>query len=141
ALMFPRSAGGALPFFPLVGLPLLLFGPTERAMLTLGAFLPAALFAASETGAVARWLAIQPKPAPIWYFAANAARAFAAAFVVPLFFYRSNLRAEAALERIGQEKLKRVIDSNLIGVVRGRLSGCIEDANDTFLSLLGYTRD
>ena len=33
-----------------------------------------------------------------------------------------------------------MIDSDLIGVVRGRLSGPIEDANDTFLSLLGYTR-
>ena len=41
---------------------------------------------------------------------------------------------------MGQEKLKRVIDSDLIGVVRGRLSGRIEDANDTFLCLLGYTR-
>ena len=41
---------------------------------------------------------------------------------------------------MGQEKLKRVIDADLIGVVRGRLSGPIEDANDTFLSLLGYTR-
>ena len=30
---------------------------------------------------------------------------------------------------------------DLIGVVRGRLSGRIEDANDTFLALLGYTRD
>jgi LmbE family N-acetylglucosaminyl deacetylase len=38
-------------------------------------------------------------------------------------FNRSNLRAEASLERMGREKLKRVIDSNLIGVVRGRLSG------------------
>ena len=40
---------------------------------------------------------------------------------------------------MGQEKLKRLIDADLIGVVRGRLSGRIEDANDTFLSLLGYT--
>jgi PAS domain S-box-containing protein len=83
---------------------------------------------------------VQPRPAPIWYYAANAATAFAIAFLVPFFFFRSNLKAEAALQRMGQEKLKRVIDADLIGVVRGRLSGPIEDANDTFLSLLGYTR-
>ena len=79
-------------------------------------------------------------PRPAWYFAANAATTFALAFLVPFFLFRSNVRAEAALERSGQEKLKRVIDADLIGVVRGRLSGRIEDANDTFLSLLGYTR-
>ena len=41
---------------------------------------------------------------------------------------------------MGQEKLKRLIDADLIGVVRGRLSGRIEDANDTFLSLVGSSR-
>lgn len=140
ALMFQRNAGGTLPFFGLIALPLLLFGPGEPVMLGLGTALPVALFAICETGVAARWLSIHPRPAPPWYFVANAATAFTATFMVPFFFYRANLRTEAVLERIGQEKLKRVIDSNLIGVVRGRLSGRIEDANDTFLSLLGYTR-
>jgi len=144
ALLFDPKAGGTLPFFALVALPLLLFGPTERRMLVLGAALPVVLFVACDTGVAARLLlrllSIRPLPAPSWYFAANVISAFAVAFVVPFFFYRSNLRAEASLERMGREKLKRVIDSNLIGVVRGRLSGCIEEANDTFLSLLGYSR-
>jgi PAS domain S-box-containing protein len=140
ALAYDLSSGGTLPFFGLVGLPLLLFGPGESFLLAVGAALPVLLFAASQTGAATRWFAIQAGPAPHWYFAANVASAFTVGFVIPFFFYRSNHKAEAALERLGQEKLKRVIDSNLIGVVRGRLSGRIEDANDTFLSLLGYTR-
>ena len=140
ALPFDASAGGTLPFLTLAALPLLLFGPQERRMLILGAALPLLLFAICETGAAVRLLAIHPRPPPRWYFAANAASAFAIAFVIPFFFYRANLKAEASLERLGQAKLRRVIDSNLIGVVRGRLSGRIEEANDTFLTLLGYTR-
>jgi PAS domain S-box-containing protein len=107
---------------------------------TLGAALPVLLLAACKTGVATSLLGMQPRPAPDWYYAANAGTAFALAFLVPFFFFRSNVRAEAALARMGQEKLKRVIDADLIGVVRGRLSGPIEDANDTFLSLLGYTR-
>jgi PAS domain S-box-containing protein len=118
----------------------LLFGPEDWLPAALGAALPAVLLAAYKTGAVAHLIPIHPRPAPGWYFVANAATAFALSFLVPFFFFRSNLRAEAALARMGQEKLKRVIDADLIGVVRGRLSGPIEDANDTFLSLLGYTR-
>jgi len=140
ALLFDKKAGGTLPFFALAALPLLLFGPNERRMVVAGVALPIFLFFACETGAANRLLGIRPLPAPSWWFAANVVSAFAVAFVVPFFFYRSNLRAEASLERMGREKLKRVIDSNLIGVVRGRLSGCIEEANDTFLSLLGYSR-
>ena len=94
----------------------------------------------SKTGLAAHLFAVHPRPAPPWYFAANAATTFVLAFLVPFFFFRSNVRAEASLQRIGQWKLKRVIDADLIGVVRGRFSGRIEDANDTFLSLLGYSR-
>ncbi len=140
ALLFTGSSGGFLPFFAMAAIPLLLFGPGEWPLATLGAALPALLLAATKTGVAARLLSIQPQPAPAWYFAANAATTFMLAFLVPFFFFRSNVRAEASLQRIGQWKLKRVIDADLIGVVRGRLSGCIEDANDTFLSLLGYTR-
>jgi PAS domain S-box-containing protein len=140
ALMFQRTSGGTLPFFALVGLPLMLFGPTDRLMLFAGAVLPALLFAVTATDVAVRWLSIHPKAAPGWYFTANAASAFALGFIVPFFFYRSNLRAEATIDHMGREKLQRVIDTNLIGVVRGRLSGFIEEANDTFLRLLGYTR-
>jgi PAS domain S-box-containing protein len=137
---FPESSGGFLPFFAMAAIPLMLFGPREWLLATLGAALPAVLLAASKADFASHLLAVQPKPAPSWYFAANAVTTFALAFMVPYFFYRSNLRAEASLQRLGREKLKRVIDADLIGVVRGRLSGPIEDANDTFLSLLGYTR-
>jgi PAS domain S-box-containing protein len=140
AVLFTEPSGGILPFFAMAAIALLLFGPEDWLPAALGAALPAALLAACKTGAAAHLLSIHPRPAPGWYFVANAATAFALSFLVPFFFFRSNLRAEAALARMGQEKLKRVIDADLIGVVRGRLSGPIEDANDTFLSLLGYTR-
>jgi PAS domain S-box-containing protein len=140
ALLFTESSGGILPFFAMAAMPLLLFGPDEWLLATLGAALPALLLAASKTGLAARVFSIHPGAAPRWYFAANAATTFVLAFLVPFFFFRSNVRAEASLQRIGQGKLKRVIDADLIGVVRARLSGRIEDANDTFLSLLGYSR-
>lgn len=140
ALLFPDGSGGILPFFAMAAMPLLLFGPDEWLPATLGAALPALLLAAVKSGLAATLLHVQPKPAPGWYFAANAATTFVLAFLVPFSFFRANVRAEASLQRIGQEKLKRVIDADLIGVVRARLSGRIEDANGTFLSLLGYTR-
>ena len=140
ALLFTESSGGILPFFAMAAMPLLLFGPDEWLLATFGAALPALLLAATKTGLAAHLFSVHPRPAPAWYFAANAATTFVLAFLVPFFFFRSNVKAEASLQRIGQWKLKRVIDADLIGVVRGRLSGRIEDANDTFLSLLGYTR-
>jgi len=139
ALLFTESSGGILPFFAMAAMPLLLFGPDEWLLATFGAALPVLLLVASKTGLAAHLFAVHPRPAPHWYFAANAATTFVLAFLVPFFFFRSNVRTEASLQRIGQWKLKRVIDADLIGVVRGRLSGRIEDANDTFLSLLGYT--
>ena len=107
AVMFEAGSGGALPFFALVAIPLLLFGAEDKLMLGLGATLPVLLFAAAETGLAGRLLAIDRQPAPAWYFAANAASAFVVAFVIPFFFYRANLRAEASLERAAQEKLQR----------------------------------
>jgi PAS domain S-box-containing protein len=140
AVLFTEPSGGTLPFFSMAAISLLMFGPKEWGLAALGAALPAVLLAAVKSGLAARVLSIEPRPAPGWYFAANAATSFALAFLVPFFFFRSNLKAEASLQKLGQERLKRLIDADLIGVVRGRLSGRIEDANDTFLSLLGYTR-
>ncbi|HLK88846.1 MAG TPA: PAS domain-containing sensor histidine kinase [Polyangia bacterium] len=140
ALLFTEPSGGLLPFFAMAAMPLLLFGPDEWLPATLGAALPALLLAAVKTGLATSLLGVQPKPAPGWYFTANAATTFVLAFLVPFFFFRSNIRAESSLQRIGQEKLKRVIDADLIGVVRARLSGRIDDANGTFLSMLGYSR-
>jgi PAS domain S-box-containing protein len=140
AVLFAKSSGGVLPFFAMTAVSLLMFGPGEWRLAAVSAALPAVLFILSETGLAARILSVEPQPAPSWYFAANASSTFVFAFLVPFFFFRANMRAEAALHRAGQERLKRVLDSDLIGVVRGRLSGRIEDANDTFLGLLGYTR-
>jgi len=140
AVLFTEPSGGILPFIAMAAISLLLFGPDDWLHAALGAALPVALLAMYKSGIGVHPFGIQARPAPAWYFAANAATAFALAFLVPFFFFRSNLKAEAALARLGQEKLKRVIDSDLIGVVRGKLAGRIEDANDTFLSLMGYTR-
>src|SRR5262245_54213086 len=140
AVLFKESTGGMLPFFAMAAIPLLLFGPDEWGLAAAGAAFPVLLLAAHQTGLAVRLLGIEPQPAPSWYFAANAATTFVVAFLVPFFFFRANVRAEASLQRTGKEKLQPAIDSDLIGVVRGRLSGRIEDANDTFLCLLGYTR-
>jgi len=140
AVPFTRSSGGCLPFFAMAALPLLLFAPADWKLAALGIALPVGLLASCQTGFAERLLGVPPRVAPSWYYAANAATTFALAFLVPFFFFRANVRAESSLQRMGKEKLKRVIDADLIGVVRGRLPGRIEDANDTFLGLLGYTR-
>ena len=38
-------------------------------------------------------------------------------------------------------RLRRVIDSNMIGIVFGNAEGAITDANEAFLHLIGYTRE
>jgi signal transduction histidine kinase len=107
AVMFEAGSGGSLPFFALVATPLLLFGAEDKLMLGLGAALPVLLFAAAETGLAGSLLSIDRQPAPSWYFVANVVSAFVVAFVIPFFFYRANLRAEASLERIAKDKLHR----------------------------------
>jgi len=40
-----------------------------------------------------------------------------------------------------QERFKNLIDSNIIGVAFGDIHGNIKDANESFLSLIGYTKE
>src|SRR5262245_40333271 len=86
ALLFTEPSGGTLPFFSMAAIALLMFGPREWWLATLGAALPAVLLAAVKSGVAASVLSIEPQPAPGWYFAANAATSFALAFLVPFFF-------------------------------------------------------
>jgi PAS domain S-box-containing protein len=141
AVMFPQGSGGSLPFLAMAGLPFLLFDPSESFWLVFGMVLTIVLYAWCETGAANVSLGIQPRAAPSWYFAANAGSAIGLSILVPLIFYRTSTRAEADLERIGKERLTRLIYSSVIGVARGRLGGPILEANDALLDLLGYTRD
>jgi hypothetical protein len=121
ALLFAESSGQLLAvLWPGGNLHCCCSGPKEWPLAALSAALPALLFVLCKTGFAVALSTPIPRPAPSWYFAANAATTFALAFVVPFFFYRSNLKAEASLQRMGQEKLKRLIDADLIGVVRGR---------------------
>jgi PAS domain S-box-containing protein len=46
---------------------------------------------------------------------------------------------EAAL-RASEAKFRRIVESNIVGVYFGDCSGCIHEANDAFLEMLGYTR-
>ncbi len=55
---------------------------------------------------------------------------------------------ELAAEQIAREKvekerkrLKRIVDSNMVGIVFYRFNGELTEANDAFLAMLGYTRD
>ncbi len=47
-----------------------------------------------------------------------------------------------ALERIkqGEARFRRLIESNVVGVIISSVDGGISDANDAFLKMLGYTR-
>ena len=48
-------------------------------------------------------------------------------------------RAEASL-RERDSRIRRLVESNIIGVFFWDLDGCITEANDAFLDLVGYTR-
>jgi two-component system cell cycle sensor histidine kinase/response regulator CckA len=43
--------------------------------------------------------------------------------------------------RESDERFRRVVDSNMLGIMFWKASGLIYDANDAFLSMLGYTRE
>jgi len=49
-------------------------------------------------------------------------------------------KTETAL-RISELRLKTFIDANIIGIILGNNDGSILDANDTFLQMIGYTRE
>jgi PAS domain S-box-containing protein len=43
--------------------------------------------------------------------------------------------------RASETKFRRLVDANIVGIIVTTLSGQILEANDTFLSLVGYTRE
>ena len=47
-------------------------------------------------------------------------------------------RSEAAL-RSSEARLRRLVDANIVGVFFGRVGGRVDEANESFLSMLGYT--
>jgi two-component system, cell cycle sensor histidine kinase and response regulator CckA len=49
-------------------------------------------------------------------------------------------RAEEALQR-SETRVRRLVESNIIGISTGDLNGKLIEANDAFLGLLGYTRE
>jgi PAS domain S-box-containing protein len=52
-------------------------------------------------------------------------------------------RLEISLQKLhaSEAKFKRLVDANIIGVIVGETTGAIMDANDAFLSMVGYTRE
>jgi PAS domain S-box-containing protein len=53
--------------------------------------------------------------------------------------HRAELRAEAA--QAGEDRLRRVLDSKMIGIVFWDESGRISEANTAFLASIGYSRE
>src|SRR5262249_41038546 len=51
-----------------------------------------------------------------------------------------NVRLSSDLE-IREAKIRRLVDSNIIGIMITDLGGEIREANDAFLAMLGYSRD
>lgn len=49
-------------------------------------------------------------------------------------------RAEEYLRK-SEARFRRVVESNMIGIIFGDINGNITDANDIFLKMLGYTRE
>ena len=52
----------------------------------------------------------------------------------------SRTRAEAAL-RVSESRHRRLVESNIIGVMIANTDGRISEANDLFLRMVGYTRE
>lgn len=48
--------------------------------------------------------------------------------------------AESAL-RVSEAKFRRLVDSNIVGVIISDFSGNIKEANNAFLQMIGYTRE
>ncbi len=48
--------------------------------------------------------------------------------------------AESAL-RVSEAKFRRLVDSNIVGVIISDFSGNIKEANNAFLQMVGYTRE
>jgi PAS domain S-box-containing protein len=62
----------------------------------------------------------------------------AAARQMGLFLERQQAR-ETLIEN--EARLRRLEESDLIGIIRANLDGTISDANDAFLAMIGYTRE
>ncbi|MDP5018903.1 MAG: PAS domain-containing protein, partial [Dolichospermum sp.] len=53
---------------------------------------------------------------------------------------RQRYRAEAAL-KINEEKLQSFVNANIIGILSGDIFGGIDEVNDEFLRIIGYTQE
>jgi PAS domain S-box-containing protein len=61
-----------------------------------------------------------------------------------LMIYFADQTAQKMLEETqlrSETRIRRLIDANLIGIIFWNMDGAITDANDVFLTMLGYTRE
>jgi PAS domain S-box-containing protein len=61
--------------------------------------------------------------------------------VILLLQHTSRLREAAAVARAAETRARRLGETNLIGVLSFRKGGAVVDANDAFLSMLGFDRE
>ncbi len=140
AAVFDSTSGGELSFFPLVSLPLLLFEAHERWAIVVSAILPPLFLVLAEWNVKSGALGLPVLTTPDWYYEGNVLSAFLVTFFITAFIYMRNLKHEGELSREGDEKLRKLVDSSLIGVALGDTQGRIYAGNDAFLRIVGYTR-
>ena len=63
--------------------------------------------------------------------------------IYTLIVFRSAQNSERAQQalRASEFRLRRLMNSSLVGIVQGDMKGNVTDANEVFLSLTGYSRD
>ncbi len=142
AMSMPREAGGNLYFFMAVFLPWLLFPKEKKLSIYFLSAFSMGLFAFLESPWRERFLGppyFYPEP---WAYGFNAGLTLAACFFVGRAFFESSERKAKAVEISTESKLQKVVDSNIVGVVMGKLAtGVIHQANDAFLKMTGYSRE
>ena len=122
SILFPRGNGGELPLLALVSLPFIMFERRERISILFASVVPVVLFVLSISPLRERVIPIPLFPSNPWDYWSNVASTFVIGFLFAYFFIRASEQEES-------HRLKRIVDTSLIGVVLGKSTGEIIQMN------------